>query len=241
MVQSSSRDCESAYTTITGLRNSKEKKLNEDVVLIDESSDLFFYGLADGQSGKKYCREGGLETLKTVFQYLRQEGIDRLTAREHVDEIQYEVIRLIRKTIDELASKEKTEKADFSSTLVVIAFDRRTKKYIIIHLGDGGIIGIRKENKDVTMVSPPDNGLTTNYTWLTTSQDALYHLRISFGKIETFSRVLLFSDGATEIAHGKYISERTKTLIRNKTQEEIISGLNTTPIDDATCIIVDFC
>lgn len=241
VIQDNSRECTSVYKTIIGTRNLDKGNENEDVVFIDESSDLLFYGLADGQSGKNHCRKGGVETLKTVFQYLRQEGIDCLINREHIDEIQYEVIHLIRKTIEELASKENTDRAEFASTLVVFAYDKQTNNFIVLHLGDGGVIGVRKQNEELTIVGPPDNGITANYTWLTTSPSALSHLRVYFGNINKFSRIVLFTDGAREICHGKNIPMQAQLVCKSRIAKSIIDYMQDSyHEDDASCIVIDF-
>lgn len=242
MVQSSSRDCESAYTTITGLRNREEYKQNEDVVFIDESAQVMFYGLADGQSGKTHCREGGLEVLKAVYQYVLHEDIGQLMQREHTDEIQFEVLRLIRTTIENLAKKRKTEKTEFASTLVAFAFDKRSNNYIALHLGDGGIIGAKNDTEDLVFISPPENGITARYTWLTTSLSVLSHLHIYFGSVEKYKRIVLYTDGAVEICHGKNVPASAKQLIcKSRESKEIFNYMQENyHADDASCIVIDF-
>lgn len=224
----------------TGKNNLERGAECEDVIYIDKTSKIKFFGIADGQSRKKYCREGGKEVLKAVFGFIARKGIDRMTQYEHMDELQYELIRVIRDTVSELASNNGAEKSEFASTLVVLAYDIHTGNYMIVHLGDGSIIG-RKKDGDISMISSPENGLTTNYTWLTTSQEALYHLRIGFGNINNYSRIIMITDGAIMYAHGRNISERAKILIESGNREDLISFLdNSDPSDDASCIIIDF-
>ena len=223
-----------------GINNSKRESECEDVIYIDGIPGLRFWGLADGQTGKKYCREGGIEVLKAVFRFIADKGITRMNQYEHVDELQYELIRTIRDTISQLATTEGTEKAEFASTLVILAYDTYTGKYTIIHLGDGSIIGQKKDGS-ISMLSSPENGLTTNYTWLTTSPEALYHLRLSFGNIRAYSRIVMITDGATVYARGRNINERAKQMIANGAREELVTFLdNSNPIDDASCIVIDF-
>ena len=83
-----------------------------------------------------------------------------------------------------------------------------------IHLGDGGILGKRSDGS-LNLISAPENGITSKYTWLTTSEGALLHLRIGFGQISNYNQVVMFTDGA----------------------EEMIC--NSRPSDDATFISID--
>lgn len=228
-----------AYS-VTGKSNLARDLECEDVVYIDGTPEIKFWGLADGQTGKRYCREGGKEVLKALFRFVVSKGITQMTQYEHVDELQYELIRVIRDTIAKLASNEGVEKAEYASTLVILAYDTHTGNYTIIHLGDGGIIG-RKKDGGISMLSSPENGLTTNYTWLTTSQEALYHLRIGFGHIKIYSRIVMITDGATVYANGRHISERAKAVIDNGNREDLVFFLDkSNPSDDASCIVIDF-
>lgn len=228
-----------AYSTI-GKNNMERDAECEDVIFIDETPEIKFWGLADGQTGKKYCREGGKEVLETVFHFISDKGITQMSQYEHIDELQYELIRVVRETISKMASNKQVEKAEYASTLVVLAYDTYTGNYAIIHLGDGSIIG-RKKDGGISMLSSPENGLTTGYTWLTTSQEALLHLRIGFGCIQDFKRIVMITDGATALAHGKNISEKTRKLIGCGSRTDIVTSLvESNPTDDASCVIIDF-
>lgn len=231
----------SSAISITGEFNKERDEECEDVMHIDEISGIKLYGLADGQTGKKHCRIGGNKVLDAVFRFVADIGITQMAQYEYMDELQYEIIRVIRETINGLAVSECEVKDSYASTLVVFAYDELTNDYVIIHLGDGSIIGQRTSG-DIVMISSPENGLTTDYTWLTTSRDAFNHLRIGFGNANCFSRIILITDGAKSIAQGKKIAERTKQIIRTGSQEDVVKLLlETPPRDDASCIIVDLC
>lgn len=233
-------DNTSTLLSVPGCRNRERKAKCEDTALFEETGTLKFFGLADGQTGKAHCREGGLEALRAVFRYIAEKGITQMMQYEHVDEIQYEIIKLVRKSITELATAEHAEKSEFASTLVVFAYDTQTGNSISVHLGDGGIIG-NKTGGEIRMISSPENGLTANYTWLTTSREALMHLRIGFGSIREYKRILLITDGASAIARGKNLTERAKGIIGNGSREDIAAFLEeSNPVDDASCIVMDF-
>mgnify|MGYP002557050328 FL=1 len=224
----------------TGKNNMERDAECEDVIFIDETPEIKFWGIADGQTRKKYCREGGKKVLEAVFHFISDKGITQMTRYEHVDELQYELIRVVRETISKMALNEKVEKTEYASTLVVLACDTHTGNYTIIHLGDGSIIG-RKKDGSISMLSSPENGLTTSYTWLTTSKEALLHLRIGFGCIQDYKRIVMITDGATVLARGKNISEKTQNMIVRGSRDDIVTSLaESNPTDDASCIIIDF-
>lgn len=226
--------------SVTGMRNKERDAECEDIIYINETTRIKFYGLADGQSGKKYCRDGGREVLDAIFRYVVCKGISQMIQYEHVDELRYELIRVARSKIAEMALIGEEEKTEYASTIVVFAYDSQTDDYVLIHLGDGGILGQKKDG-EVIMLSSPENGLTTNYTWLTTSQEALNHLRIGFGKINGYKRVLMITDGATVLVRGKNISDRALKYIDGQRREDIVNYLcESNPTDDASCIIIDF-
>ena len=203
---------QSMACSITGSNNKKRHMESEDVIYIQRTSEICFYGLADGQTGKKYCSVGGKEVLKAIYRFVVDKGISRLKQYECLDELQYEIIRATRETISLLAADQKAAKEEFASTIVAFAWDTRTGDYLIIHLGDGAIIGIQKEG-ELKMLSSPENGLTTNQTWLTTSRDALIHLRLCSGQISSYNRIIMFTDGADVLACGKNIPSGSKLLM----------------------------
>ena len=227
------------YCSISGIRNQKQNKACEDVILIDETPTIRFYGLADGQSGKMYCREGGMACLKRLFRYLSERGIPGIRQYEYIDEIQYEIMKLLRQTIAQLAQEKQVPKDMFASTLGVFAYEVQTGDYLSVHLGDGCIIG-SKRNDGIIIISPPDNGMTLNYTWLTTSRDAMRHLRMGFGNIGNYERILLITDGASSIAFGKNIPGDVQDMLINDSDEAIVNFIReSNPEDDASCILVD--
>ena len=183
---------------------------------------------------------GGEKVLERVFEYLSQREIAEIRTCEYIDEIQYEIIKCVRETIADLAKWNEVEKSECASTLVIFAYDKSTGEYISIHLGDGGIIG-EKNNEEICMISSPENGMMANYTWLTTSENAFQHLRIGFGNVKNYKRILLVTDGATVVAKGKYISTTAENMIKDKTGEELLAYIEeSAPIDDASCIVIDF-
>lgn len=223
----------------TGQHHMDEGKDCEDVSVIVTRANYCFYGLADGQSGKRYCREGGRAVLMAVSDFLEQKGIHNLCQYEFLDEVQYELIKVIRETLSTLGKSYGTDSLlDFSSTLVVFAMDPHAKEYITVHIGDGAIIAVSKDNT-LEVVSGPENGVIDKYTWLTTSRDAMYHIRIRRECINTIRRIAMVTDGATMLIRGRAIAKNAESLLIEGTVKDFESEIfSAHPQDDASCILV---
>ena len=102
----------------------------EDITYLAETPKIRFFGLADGQSGKRCCREGGRAVLAAVFQFVASADITQLIQYKYVDELQYKIISVIRDTIDRLAASGRMDRAEYASTLVAFAYDIWTGQYI---------------------------------------------------------------------------------------------------------------
>ena len=213
---------------------------SDDVIYISEASEFFFYGLADGQSGKKYCRQGAETVLQSIGDYIWKRKIYDLCQYRHLDEIQYEIVRIMREKLGQLAMASQAKISDFASTILAMGIDPMTGQYMTIHLGDGGILGKRIDGS-LNFISAPENGITSKYTWLTTSEGALMHLRIGFGQINNYSRVVLFTDGAEAICRGTNISVGIRRILNENGDASQIAEMicDSRPSDDATFIAID--
>lgn len=224
----------------TGTVHLNSNKKSEDVFIVKEAKDLVFYGIADGQSGKAFCRQGAYAVLTVIEDYIKKKGINTLSECIHVDEIQYEIIKIIREKLKNLASTRNTSVYEFASTILALGIDPKTGKYVTVHLGDGGIFGKRSDGS-INFISTPDNGITSRYTWLTTSENALLHLRIGFGSIFNYKRVLMYTDGAEAICRGTRITQNARRIVFDNEESWKIGEILKTsePTDDATCVVID--
>lgn len=230
-----------SFVTKVGIQHIREGKDSDDIVVIIEKSNFCFYGLADGQSGKKHSKTGGREVLNAIAEYLEEKGINQLNKYQHMDEIQYEITRVIRNVLNKLSKQYQENISEFSSTIVVYAFNPVTCEDLVVHLGDGAIIGITSSNK-IEMISSPENGITNQYTWLTSSSNSMTHIRISKGYIRKYHRVVLVTDGTTSICHGKNISFKSNEILGiNNSKKDVIAYVdNNVYRDDASCIVIDY-
>lgn len=224
----------------TGLRHLKQQKQCEDIVYTRSTPALCFCGLADGQSERGHCMIGARASLSAAADYLESRGLEALSCRRYTDEIQFELTKAIRNRIAELSQSYGVMPEEFSSTLIGLAFHPESGEYMITHLGDGCIIGVQHDHM-VRMISAPDNGITDQYTWLTTSDQMLLHLRVCFGNVSCYQRVMLMTDGVKCLCRSKNISRAGKKMLDEADQEELRRYISQSePEDDASCIILDF-
>lgn len=224
----------------TGRFHLRDGAESEDVTVTLEKPGLLFYGLADGQSGKRLCRAGGEAALRSIARFIEEKGARDFVRCIHADELQYELIRVIRETLAGLCAAHCAEMTDFSSTIAALAIDPGTKEYRLIHLGDGAILAVGADKAPI-MLSPPENGVTGQYTWLTSSPDAMHHLRTRRGSAKSIARFILLTDGATMLCRGKNIAKRAEALLCDLSNPGAIGEAirNGRPQDDASCLVVD--
>lgn len=90
------------------------------------------------------------------------------------------------------------------------------------------------------LISAPENGVTAQYTWLTTSDGALGHLRVAFGRSAPWRRVVLVTDGARALCCGRNIPLRARELLARGGAAEVLAAVRESrPEDDASCIVLD--
>ncbi len=222
----------------TGIMHAQETVRCEDVVYQRNTENFQFCGLADGQSGKQFCVEGGGASLEAVADFLEAWGMDEVLEYPFRDELPCLFVQAIRKRLSRLSSQLGCGVSQCASTLVAIAVEATTGRYLILHLGDGAVIGIGQDDS-AAMLSEPENGLTAQQTWLTTSPNAVGHFRVEYGTLNQIRRILLLSDGVRCFCQGKNMTRRAKARFL-KAPDDIGSCLDEhEAYDDATCIILD--
>lgn len=226
------------YIQMIGEKHTKISGKNEDVVLIEENEQFLFLGIADGKSGCNYSKEGGEISLKTLFHYIIDNGICHIIDGRYRDEKKYEIVRTIRRALEKEAIKLNIDDEEMSSTIVVIVVDKINQQFLTIHLGDGCIVGLNT-NKKVIMLSPPCNGVTASYTWLTTDEEAPHYMRFVHGDLKDFTSVYLMSDGVDCICYGRDILLEGERILKTEDSKEIFDFIEKSePWDDATCVFL---
>ena len=223
----------------TGRRNQDAEKACEDVYHILESENLLFYGLADGQSGALCGAEGGRAALEAVAEDIRRRGIETVLSCPFPDELPCLLMQRIRSRLLSLSEESGLPFREFASTLLAIAIHPATGRYLLLHLGDGCAVSV-SQDRSTAIRSSPENGFDSRYTWLTTADTAVTHLRVSFGSLENIRRLLLLTDGARCLCQSKNIPRQAKEPICSGTPEKIHQLIRqSSPRDDASCILLD--
>lgn len=224
---------------VTGARHARAGEPCQDAVLCGVRGELAFYGLADGQSGARFGAEGARAALAVIREYIERRGLTLLASYVYTDEIQYELAQLLRRELRRLSRLRGASETDFGSTAAAFAVCRRTGRYMTVHLGDGAILGV-KDDGAPQLISAPENGVTAQYTWLTTSDGALGHLRVAFGRSAPWRRVVLVTDGAKALCCGRNIPLRARELLARGSAAEVLTAVRESrPADDASCIVLD--
>lgn len=208
----------------------------EDVVYTIQIPGFRFFGIADGQSRKKHCREGALASLKAVVEVFRKINLSSLTAAD-VNALRASLWERISIKLDHFSEAFGCEKTELASTLVCVAMNEHGDG-VILHLGDGRVC--TRRGSELVTVSGPDNGMTKNATYLTTSANGFDHLRISIfksGELKNFNGFMLMSDGA-ESTYMKLVfigddSPWDSGFLRKQLELD-------EPYDDATIVYLQF-
>lgn len=234
-----SRAVSVSQTQILGHHRHNTDSSCEDVLFVKATDRLLICGIADGKSDAQYGVIGGQVSLETVAQYLENSNPDSIKNHPFPDEIPFMITISLRKRLLDLAHSMNANFKDFASTLQILVVDMLCNTYSLIHLGDGCVIGA-ETNGHISLMSAPDNGLTAYQTWLTTSPNAISHLRITTGSLEQKKRLLLMSDGAVCFCKGRNIPHHARALINTGSAEELLQYLaSSNPTDDASCIVID--
>ena len=109
---------------ITSLRNSLVISSNhaqcagrnhpcEDVVYYRITDTMFFYGLADGLSGKSHGATGGRVSLEVIADYIDLLGIECILSTPFPDELPCAFVQRIRLNLIQLANDQKTNLHEF--------------------------------------------------------------------------------------------------------------------------------
>lgn len=224
------------FCRIRGARKRETHTPCEDRILLQQEPDLLFLGLADGQSRKPRCGQGAWEALNVLARMIRKLGIGWLLDHPFPDELPALLMQEIRKRLLDSACTDGADFHDYASTLLALAADPATGRYLLIHLGDGCAIGVTGENR-LRMLSAPENGIDRHSTWLTTSRNAVSHLRIARGDISALKRIFLLSDGAVRLCRGQRISFMGHHLMQCGSWRDVRKHLcSFPPEDDASCI-----
>lgn len=156
---------------------------NQDAIKVGMKDDYFFCAISDGCGSSKYAKQAA-EVVVDVSIDFSYDLVLKNNKIESLKELPY-VLQL------ELQNKSQILNLDFNelkSTLVLFVLNLKTKRYYIAHIGDGIVICGDQ------VLSYPENGMTSQFTYFANQEDVLKHFRINTGILKNQS-VLISTDG----------------------------------------------
>ncbi len=137
-----------------------------------------------------------------------------------------EIVQTVYETLKE---KAKLEHISLDCTLLAVAGDGINED-IILHIGDGIIIG-ENEIDEPWVISEPENGEESYYTYFLSGEDAIKHFRVIKSNYNSY---LLTSDGISNLlCNGYEVKSATNIMIdwlKNNdetiVEEKILSEIN---------------
>ncbi len=197
------------YRVILFTHKGVEREKCQDICQYKNLSNATIISLADGVSSKKKSAMGASIVQENIGWMLENEKSINMLDEEN---LKIKIARTIYETISTLAQWNECEESAFASTLMMAIFPENEEFYWIVHIGDG-IVGIVGEG-EVNVLSAPQNGITKQYTYTTTSGNLLKRIRIK--KCNRRGIVFMMTDGITnEIFKNEESRKRYVELIKN--------------------------
>jgi len=182
----------------------KTKKLSK--------NDIDVICLSDGAGSAKFSHYGAQCIVECASEYI-VDNFQKLIAPNDGRQIKVKILDYLRQKLIERAVELECAIEDLASTLLLVAISMN--KYLIIHIGDGVIGYIDKE--DLKIASLPDNGEFANTTTFVSSKNALSSMRLFKGNIKEIAGFILMSDGVEQSLYSKptkSLAQGTVKLLR---------------------------
>lgn len=168
---------------------------NEDCVAILKNDNLVVSVITDGAGGKKAGKEAA-QLIAPAFADWIYTNFWELYYRNG-DFVRGEGVRIINSCLKVYAQSHGYEETDLACTLMAAAIDAEGR-CLCLHMGDGVVLR-RMAGQDINraeIVSPPENGLTSQETYLTMNCNMWRHMRYCRWKDPETECIISLSDGA---------------------------------------------
>lgn len=173
----------------TGIRHIERGKACEDSVFNYTAKDgVTSIALSDGAGSYKYAELGSKITSEVAAKFMA-EKFDRLYELDKdtiVEYIQHEILV----PINEAAAEKDEESIQFSATLLCVAI-HPDGRYLVIHIGDGAIVGLNHDNECKVISIYEHDGPVNQTTFVTIPGTEAFAQK---GKSD-YATFVLMSDG----------------------------------------------
>lgn len=183
---------ETAFVKKTGQYHKRHSMKCQDQVIYKEKNQCQVIVLADG-AGKDdknvVCVKEVIEyTADMMLRFAEKRGMQVLDKEDMIQALMNGVVCIISKYMD----RWKLPAEMFGSTLLGVVLNHGTGQYLLIHLGDGIIIG--KSEDQIRVLSYPVNK-GYDHTFLTVSENLLERMKVKAAEIGELNQFVLCSDG----------------------------------------------
>ena len=212
---------------------------NEDCVVILKKEDLAVSVITDGAGGMNAGKEAAELIAPTLAEWIYT-NFEELYYRNG-DFVRGEAVWIISSCLKAYAQSHGYEESDLACTLMAAGIDAEGR-CICLHLGDGVIL--RRMTRDdinrAEIVSPPENGLISQETYLTMNCNMWKHIRYCRWKDPETECIISLTDGAqTHIAKLDNAEGWAITSSCPFDSEKIINYLlHQQPVDDHSFTII---
>ncbi len=210
--------------TIQGEANRLIDRPNQDALSIQYSQGITGVCLCDGAGFSEYGGLAGKEISDLVCRYVIEHFY-----KWQAEKSRRELINEINGKLDQLAIKNNVSRKMLATTIMCVVLDEKNNMKIV-HLGDGNILGQRKEDGSLRYLSSAQNGLLKNQTYLTGNEHLNSRLRVySSRRVYLYKSIYLLSDGCDELYGDSYDKY-------NNSKIEVIDGRSAILRDDYSII-----
>lgn len=204
----------------------------QDAVCGKEREGLIVVVAADASSKSDYGKKGAEIVVETLL-HLLLNHFDEMFEMKKKD-LQYNAIVQVRRKQYEFCRKEGITLEEVKSTFMAFAFDKKTKRTVLLHLGDGYMVA-RMGNR-FRIISYPKNGGNPYRTYMTSTIPVREKIHVYCGKMENIREIFLITDGWQEfIQTDDEIPKVLQNVKEHLWKGEDDLGLICANLDDEKC------
>lgn len=178
--------------SVKGARHRRKKMKCQDQYSCKMIDGKIAVALVDGIGKTDVNAMAGKRVSEMVVTFLHEYSENIKDAKEYV--IAFNLMRQVQRLLDRMSKEYRVDMKELASTLLGIYINPHEDYYVICHLGDG-VIASLDFNKNVRIISEPQNGRSMNQTILTTSDAALGNMKIRKSTLGNIDSFVMATDG----------------------------------------------
>ena len=177
----------------TGKYHMKQNKPNQDYALALEKGGISVAVLADGAGSFDAGGAAARLLVPEIVEWISSNFLELYFCDGVI--VRKRLVYLISKLLQGYSEEHNLDSSDLACTLIAVAVDSQGRG-IALHLGDGIILRQRDPGEYCSVISSPENGLTTNTTFLTMNCNMFEHCRFYRLRETGTFRLIAMTDGA---------------------------------------------